>query len=107
MKGMTLPRQILFSALMAAALATTMCGGASVEGTYSNANGFVTMDLRSGGQAAMTMMGESKQCTYKIEGSQVTLNCPEIDSIVLTIHDDGSMTPPPGNFIGTLKKSKS
>lgn len=102
-----LQKRVLVSAVMLTMLAGAMCSGSSVEGTYSNANGFVTVDLRSGGKASVTMMGENKACTYKVDGGQLTLNCEAVDPIVLTIHDDGSMTPPPGNFIGTLKKSKS
>ena len=98
---------IHFSLLVCLMLACTGCSGSSIVGTYSNANGVVTMDVRSGGNASITMMGESKACTYKVDGNQLTLNCPEIGPLVLTIHDDGSLTPPPGNFIGALKKSKS
>jgi hypothetical protein len=107
MNWSALQKRVLFSVVAVTLLAGSMCNGSSVVGTYSNANGFVTMDVRSGGQASVTMMGETKTCTYKVDGGQLTLNCPETDPIVLTIHDDGSMTPPPGNFIGTLKKSKS
>ena len=107
MNWSALQKRVLFSAAILMMLAGSMCSGSSVVGTYSNANGFVTMDIRSGGQASVTMMGETKACTYKVDGSQLMLTCPEIDAIALTIHDDGSMSPPPGNFIGTLKKSKS
>ena len=107
MNWLAVQKRVLFSAAIMTMLAGTMCGGSSIVGTYSNANGAVTMDVRSGGNASITMMGESKACTYKVDGDQLTLNCPEIGPLVLTIHDDGSLTPPAGNFIGALRKSKS
>jgi len=106
-RSVALGKQVLFSAAILSMLAGAMCTGSSIVGTYSNANGAVTMDVRSGGNASMTMMGESKACTYKVDGNQFTLNCPEVGAIVFTIHDDGSLSPPAGNFIGALRKSKS
>lgn len=106
MKRVRLYKWVLFSIVAVTILAGSMCNGSSVEGRYSNANGFVTVDLRSGGKASVTMMGENKACTYKVEGSKLSLDC-DGEPIEFTVHDDGSLTPPPGNFIGTLKKSKS
>lgn len=94
---------LLLSVLLLAA-----CGGsgsgARIEGTYSNENGSIVLDLRSGGQAALTLMGESRQCTYAVERPQLTLDCKEEDKLVFTIHDDGSLTGPPGSLIGALRK---
>jgi hypothetical protein len=35
----------------------------NMEGTYTS--GMVTLDLKSGGKAMLTMMGESMPCVYK------------------------------------------
>ena len=37
--------------------------GSKVEGTYINGS-MVTLDLKSGGKAMFTMMGETMPCTY-------------------------------------------
>jgi hypothetical protein len=79
--------------------------GSKVEGTYSNANGSVMLELKSGGDANLTLMGETMPCTYKVDGSQVSVDC-KGDTTVFTIHDDGSLTGPPGSLIGALRKQK-
>jgi hypothetical protein len=48
--------------------------GKSVTGTYSDpASGF-TLELKSGGEATITFMGNSGPCTYKVDGNQVTVS---------------------------------
>ena len=83
------------------------CNGSKseIEGTYTNATGMATLDLRSGGEASFTMMGETRPCTYKVDGNKLTLDCKEPEALVFTIHDDGSLTPE-GGLIGTMKKGK-
>jgi hypothetical protein len=78
--------------------------GAGLSGTYTNPTGLVTLDLRSGGKAALTMMGQNEQCTYDVSGKNLTLTCGG-DRTVWGIHDDGSLTGP--GFVGTLAKRKS
>jgi hypothetical protein len=78
--------------------------GAGLSGTYSNPTGLVTLDLRSGGKASLTMMGENEQCTYDADGKNLTLTCAG-NKTVWGIHDDGSLTGP--GFVGTLAKRKS
>lgn len=91
-----------FSAvLLLVVLVITACGGPDVKGTYSN--GPVTLELRSGGEASLSMMGDTKSCTYKAEKKQVTLTCGG-DSLDFTINDDGSLNGP--GFMGRLSKSK-
>lgn len=104
MKWLTLQKRILFSIVAVTLLAGGMCNGSGVVGTYSNANGMITLDLKSGGAASMTFMGESKNCTYKVEGKEVKLDCKEGEEMVFTVHEDGSMTGP--GFVGRLTKSK-
>jgi hypothetical protein len=78
--------------------------GAGIASTYTNTNGLVTLDLRSGGKASLTMMGQNEQCTYDVDGKNLTLTCGG-DKTVWGIHDDGSLTGP--GFVGTLARRKS
>ena len=77
--------------------------GSKMEGTYSNGS-MVTLDLKSGGKAMFTMMGETIPCTYKVKDNKVQLDCtPKGEKVDFMIHDDGSLTGP--GFIGAMKKS--
>ena len=78
--------------------------GAGLSGTYTNPTGLVTLDLRSGGKASLTMMGQNEQCTYNADGKNLTLTCGG-NKTVWGIHDDGSLTGP--GIVGTLAKRKS
>jgi hypothetical protein len=81
--------------------------GSKMEGTYSQGGGpgTIALDLKSGGKATFTMMGEDYACTYKVNGDKLALDCsPKGEKLNFTIHDDGSLTGP--GFIGVLKKSK-
>ena len=78
--------------------------GAGLSGTYTNPTGLVTLDLRSGGKATLTMMGQNEQCTYDVSGKNLTLTCGG-NKTVWGIHDDGSLTGP--GFVGSLAKRKS
>jgi hypothetical protein len=78
--------------------------GAGLSGTYTNPTGLVTLDLRSGGKASLTMMGENERCTYEADGKNLTLTCGG-NKTVWGIHDDGSLTGP--GIVGTLAKRKS
>lgn len=81
--------------------------GSGVQGTYTDAAGSVLLELRSGGQASITFMGEIVPCTYKVDTNKVALNCKEPAGIIqLSIHDDGSLTGPPGSFFPVLRKTK-
>jgi hypothetical protein len=77
------------------------------SGSYSDANGAVLLELKSGGKANITFMGEVADCTDSTSGNQLTLDCkPPAGKIVFTIHDDGSLTGPPGGFMPMLRKQK-
>lgn len=95
-------RLLMIGVVLALVLVTAACGS-KVSGTYSNENGFVVLDLRSGGKASLTMMGEVTECTFTVDGDKLTLEC-KGDKLVFTIHDDGSLTGP--GFIGMLRKKK-
>ena len=77
------------------------------SGTYSDANGAVFLELKSGGKANITFIGEVADCTDSTSGNQLTLDCKgSAGKIVFTIHDDGSLTGPPGGFMPMLRKQK-
>ena len=101
-------RQIVvvgFTSLFLVFVYTACTSGPS--GTYSDANGAVLLELKSGGKANITFMGEVADCTDSTSGNQLTLDCkPPAGKIVFTIHDDGSLTGPPGGFMPMLRKQK-
>ena len=79
------------------------------RGTYTDANGAVILELRSGGKANFTFMGDVENCTYESSGKQLTLTCKGSPApvTVFNIHDDGSLTGPAGSFMPPLRKEKS
>ena len=79
--------------------------GSNMEGTYTSALGNVVLDLKSGGKATFTLMGESMPCTYTVKGEKLVLDCtPQGEKVDFVIHGDGSISGP--GFIGSMKKSK-
>lgn len=97
---------IAVSSLIAAGC--TSCGGGGIQGTYSDSAGSMLLELKSGGKANFTWMGEMADCTYTSSGKQVTVNCKgAAGTTVFNVHDDGSLTGPPGSFIPVLTKRKS
>ena len=104
MQNRVIPRIVLIAALVLLIPAIGSCGS-KMEGTYTNTGGMVTLDLKSGGKASFTMMGETYACTYKVSGDKIMLDCtPKGEKVEFAIHDDGSLTGP--GFIGAMKKSK-
>jgi hypothetical protein len=102
MKNVMFPNVVLMTMM----LAVPMIGGcgSKTEGTYTNTGGMVTLDLKSGGKATFTMMGETIPCSYKVKDSKVMLDCtPKGEKVDFMIHDDGSLSGP--GFIGAMKKS--
>ena len=79
------------------------------KGTYTDANGAVILELRSGGKANFTFMGDVEECTYESSGKKLTLTCKGSPApvTVFNIHDDGSLTGPAGSFMPLLRKEKS
>jgi len=77
----------------------------TVEGVYRNDNSSIVLELKSGGQASLAIMGETRACTYTVDRSQITLDCKEADRLVLTVQADGSLAGPPGSLIGALRKA--
>lgn len=93
---------ICFVFAVALSLVVIACGS-KVEGTYSNANGLAALDLKSGGKATATLMGETASCTYTVANKQINLDCDK-DKSVFKINDDGSLTGP--GFLGVMRKAK-
>ena len=109
MKNLIIHRIALIAALALALITASIvsCSSKSkIEGTYTQTgSGTVALDLKSGGKATFTMMGEDVACTYKVNGDKLQLDCsPKGEKVDFTIHDDGSLTGP--SFIGVLKKGK-
>ena len=77
------------------------------QGTYSDQSGGLILELKSGGKANLTMQGEIVECTYSTSGKQITVECKGPAGInVFNVHDDGSLTGPPGSFFPALRKQK-
>jgi len=84
---------------------TGCSAGSNMEGTYTSALGNVVLDLKSGGKAIFTLMGESMPCTYTVKGEKLVLDCtPQGEKVDFVIHGDGSISGP--GFIGSMKKTK-
>lgn len=93
-----------FSALLVAIAGCT----SSLSGTYTDANGAVILELRSGGNARFTFTGDVEDCTYTSTKTNVMLTCKgDAKPTVFTIHDDGSLTGPAETFMPPLRKVKS
>ena len=102
MKALRIRRLALVAALGCLA---TSCGS-KVQGTYTDRTGGIMLELKSDHKATFTFAGDSSQCTYDIAASKVNLTC-QGEKTEFTIHDDGSLTGPPGNLMGVLRKTKS
>jgi hypothetical protein len=77
-------------------------------GTYSDQTGNMSLELKSGGKATLTFLGKPGDCTYSSRGEQLTVTCngDPTNPMIFTVHDDGSLTGPPGGFIPALHKQK-
>ncbi len=88
-------------------LCCTACRSNSMVGTYSDANGAVMLELKSGGKANLTFMGQVADCTYTAKSPHVNVNCNGgLGNVAFTTHDDGSLTFPPGSIMPRLVKEK-
>lgn len=83
------------------------CGSSGMTGTYSDPAGAVLLELKSGGKANFTFMGDVEDCAYTTSRPHLNLNCKgNLGTVVFTIHDDGSLTGPPGSFMPGLRRGK-
>ena len=105
---MKLRSSIWFLALAAVSAVFAASGCSSgVKGTYSDTMGAVLLELKSGGSANLTFGGQIADCTYTASGKTINLSCKgDADPTVFTMHDDGSLTGPPGSFMPMLRKQK-
>jgi hypothetical protein len=107
MNNSTLKRAAILAVVLCAFLVAGGCGP-RVEGTYTSNSGTMILELRSGGKASFTMMGETNDCTYTVSGKNIHLTCGKNETD-FRIMDDGSLSsssPFIGATFGVLKKSK-
>ncbi|HTL61420.1 MAG TPA: hypothetical protein VL261_07210 [Nitrospira sp.] len=103
MKNTKAPTLMVLAALIL--LPTGGYSGSNMEGTYTSNMGNVVLDLKSGGKAMFTLMGESMPCKYNVKEEKLVLDCtPQGERVDFVIHGDGSLSGP--GFIGNMKKSK-
>lgn len=100
---------LLRNAVLSAVLAVSICAlaacGPSYEGTYSDPTGAIAVNVKSGGQATITFMNQTAQCTYTVAGDKLTMNCKgDIGTINFTLRPDGTLAGPPDSLIPPLKK---
>jgi hypothetical protein len=73
---------------------TIVSCGSGVNGVYHDPSGQVTLELKSGGKAHITLMGEQHDLTYKLEGNKITMRDPADSSsgdVVATRNSDGTL----------------
>lgn len=94
--------------IVGACLVITAGCKSGMTGTYTDANGAVILELKSGGKANFTFMGDVENCTYESSDKQLTLTCKGSPApvTVFNIHEDGALTGPPGTFMPPLRKEK-
>lgn len=96
---------VLFLAILS--LGAGCGGGGNVWlGTYANANGSITLDVKNGGKASITLIGQSQECPYSTQADKtLTLDCPEpAGKLEFTRQSDGSVIGP--GLVGRLTKSQ-
>lgn len=99
-------RRYLTLILLLSALSTSACNS-GLRGTYSDAQGAVVMELRSGGKARFTFSGDVEDCTYSADSERLALTCKgDATPTVFTIHDDGSLTRPARKFYAAASQGK-
>jgi hypothetical protein len=93
--------------VVAACLLAVPACTSGARGTYSDATGSMVLELKSGSKANFTYMGDVADCSYSMSGKQVTVNCRgSAGTTVFNVHDDGSLSGPPGTFIPVLRRQK-
>jgi hypothetical protein len=106
-KNNLLLKLMLIGCLVCAGVGLSGCGR-SVKGTYADTTGSYVLNVKSGSAATLTFLGASTPCTYAVSGDQLYLDCHgQSGKVAFTIHNDGSLTGPPGTVIPALRKAKS
>lgn len=99
--------RILLAGMFAGAGLVVGCGCSSLPGTYSDPNGAMTLEIKSGGSANLSFMGQTAACTYAVSGQKLSLDCKgDAGKITLTIRDDGSLAGPADSLFPPLQKRK-
>jgi hypothetical protein len=94
---------ICMAAVCLISLALIACGS-SVDGTYQDPTGMLTVELKRGkASARVPFSEEAQEGTYKVDGDKVTIEI-DGDALEFTRNHDGSLSPPPGVPLGTLSK---
>jgi hypothetical protein len=103
--GTLFSRTATIGFVVSAGLFAASCGHSGIEGTYTSPEGALVLDLKSGGKANFSYQGDVEDCTYTTSGTQLTVVCNgDAGTTNFSIHDDGTLTGPPGSFITALKK---
>jgi hypothetical protein len=92
--------------ILAAILCLVACASTHLEGTYTDSTGAFKLELKGGGKATLTTLNSPTDCTYKVDGKQLTVQC-ENQTLPFTIQDDGSLAAPPEAHLEPLRKTKS
>ena len=106
MNGLWIRKALLVSVL--AGVGFAMGCGAHVEGTYRDADGAVTLQLKAG-KASLDVGPEHIDAAYSVSGNKLTLTPLEGNTnqtIVFTIDSDGSLEAPAGTMFPKLLKQK-
>ena len=93
------------SVLLAGATLTLTACTPNVEGTYSDPNGDITIELKSGGEAKVKFFHLGGPCTYEVKGKDVAVTC-NGTTTHYTVKDDGSLAGSPMVGMPDLKKVK-
>jgi hypothetical protein len=102
---MAVATQISLVLVLTVACLAVLAGCGGVAGTYTDPSGSMVLELKSGGAATFSFMGQTAQCTYATSGNQVTVDCKgEAGKTVFTVQSDGSLAGPPGSLFPPLKK---
>jgi len=90
-------RRYQWAAAVLAALTLSACK--SVDGRYEDANGGITLSLKSG-KGEFAVMDQLAACTYEVKSGDVLLSCAEFEGpVALKRNDDGTLSSPFGPLL--------
>jgi hypothetical protein len=85
----TIARKISM-AILFSILCVSGCGK-SVSGTYVNPETQMSIELKSGGKASLTLAGMTHEGDYTVDGNKLTIKS-NGDATTFLINDDGSIS---------------
>ena len=68
-----LRKTIVSTLILAAILCLGACASSHLEGTYTDSTGAYKLELKGGGKATLTTLNNPTDCTYKVDGKQLTV----------------------------------